>query len=84
MYAPRTKTPQARAEYCWLPSAPTRYTLGQAPEDAAAEDLNIRVRFMAEISFRASEVRYDRSRATHIALLRIGNGCALPAGSISR
>ena len=45
MYAPRTKTPQARAEYCWQPSAPTRCTLGQASEDAAAEDLNLRVRF---------------------------------------
>jgi hypothetical protein len=49
--APRNKTPQARAESCRLPSAPARYTLGQAPEDAAAEELKkLRVRSMAEIS----------------------------------
>jgi len=49
--APRNETPQARAESCRLPSAPARYTLGQAAEDAAAEELKrLRVRSMAEIS----------------------------------
>jgi hypothetical protein len=43
-YALRNKTPQARAEYCRLPSAPARYTLGQTAEDAAAEELKLRVR----------------------------------------
>ena len=35
-----TRRPQARAEYCRLPSAPARYTLGQAAEDAASQELN--------------------------------------------
>ena len=55
-YASGTKTPQACAEYCRLPSAPTRYTLGQAPEDGRAEDLNLRVRSMAEISMLVTSI----------------------------
>jgi hypothetical protein len=54
--APRNKTPQARAGYCWLPSAPARYTLCQAAEDAALEELNLRVRSMAEISMLVTSI----------------------------
>ena len=55
-YALRNKTPQARAEYCRLPSAPARYTLGQTAEDAAAEELKLRVRSMAEISMLVTSI----------------------------
>ena len=55
-HASGTKAPQARAGYCRLLRAPTRYTLGQAPEDAAAEDLNLRVRSMAEISMLVTSI----------------------------
>ena len=55
-YALRNKTPQARAEYCRLPSASARYTLGQTAEDAAAEELKLRVRSMAEISMLVTSI----------------------------
>jgi hypothetical protein len=35
-------TPQARAEYWRLPGTLARYSLGQAPEGAATEELNLR------------------------------------------
>jgi hypothetical protein len=48
--------PQACAEYCRLPCTHTFYTLGEGPQEGASEDLNLRVRSMAEISMLVTSI----------------------------
>ena len=48
--------PQACAEYCRLPSTHTCYTLGEGLQEGASEDLNLRVRSMAEISMLVTSI----------------------------
>src|SRR5271169_6412236 len=52
---------------------PARHTLGQAAEDAASEQLNLRVRSMAEISMVVTSIapliRWQRTRFHHDSIL---------------
>jgi hypothetical protein len=48
--------PQARAEYCRLPSTHTCYILGEGSQEGASGDLNLRFRSMAEISMLVTSI----------------------------
>jgi hypothetical protein len=48
--------PQARAEYCRLPSTHTCYILVEGSQEGASGDLNLRFRSMAEISMLVTSI----------------------------